>query len=299
MVLACLDACLQSMTPARLPAAREGGDVRKPRTTRRRRGRRARLGVVAGLAALGLAACDYGEATHATEVTDVSARLHGNVHSSDPLPQVWFEYDAQPEVVDGALVFDASTPIQQWACCGPMETASSVVSGLEPGTTYHYRMCVRTESGGGLCGAPVQLTTKPDDRDVVEGHLAIPIYPELGYVDGVSVSVRAEPDSSDPVGAASRSPGTHYFRLADTGSVTCLHIVGNRAAIGFVADYEDFGAPDVPVVVYVEDNGDGGDRFADTTLTEPPVDCPDPATAAVDWRLAAQGDITIVDHPVS
>ncbi len=262
------------------------------------RGRRAVVAVVAvGLVVASLAGCEYGEASGVSNVTDISATLHGTVHSDDPLPRFWFEYDDAPVVVEGVgLTFDSSTPVDQWACCGPMETASRTITGLTPSTTYQYRFCIRTEDDGGLCGAPSSFTTKPDDRDVVSGSVSVPIVPELGSYVGVSASVRAEPDGSDPVGPVSRVPGTHYFRYPDSGDATCLRIVGDRAAIGFVADYQGFGAPDVPQVVFVEDNGTSGDRFGHQIVDAAPLDCPDPSTATVDWTTAVQGDITITDR---
>jgi len=266
-------------------------------TSRRRR--RGLVGlVVAGVVVASLAGCEYGEASGVSDVTDISARLHGTVHSTDPLPEYWFEYDSAPEVVEGVgLVFDSSTPHGEWACCGPMETASDVATGLTPDTTYQYRFCIRTEDGRGQCGGAASFRTKPDDRDVVSGSISVPIVPELGSYVGVSASVRAEPDGSDPVGRVSRVPGTYYFRYPDSGDATCLRILGNRVAIGFVGEYQEVaGQPDIPQVVFIEDNGVGGDRFGHQILDSAPLDCPDPSTTPVTWTTAVQGDITLTDH---
>jgi hypothetical protein len=178
-----------------------------------------------------------------------------------------------------------------------MSEISGAVTGLTASTAYQYRLCIRNEDGGGLCGAPGTFTTKPDDRDVVQGSLGIPIVPELGYVEGVAVSVRAEPDGSQPVGQVSRSPGSAYFRVPDTGPATCPRIVGNRAAIGFVASFTDLDptVPDIPQVVFVEDNGPTGDRFASVTVDETPTACPDPSSVTL--KAAVTGDVTITDHP--
>jgi hypothetical protein len=108
--------------------------------------------------------------------------------------------------------------------------------------------------------------------------------------------VRAEPDSSEPVGTASRLPGSSYFRYPDSGSATCLRIVGNRAAIGFVAlDELGSGAPPVPQVVFVEDNGSSGDRFTHVFTQETPLECPDPSDGAIAWKTATLGNVTITD----
>lgn len=201
-------------------------------------------------------------------------------------------------MVDGKLTFASSTLQNEWACCGPMLTAAMPVSGLSPDTTYHYRLCIRTEPGGGLCGRADTFTTRPDDRDVVEGSLSIAIMPELGAYDGVSASVRAEPDSSSPVGRASRIPGSHHFRFPDSGDATCLRVSGNRAAVGFLTEDElGTGEPPAAHVVFFEDNGPSGDRFGHLIVAETPTDCPDPATAEVAWKVATNGNVTITDHP--
>lgn len=268
------------------------------RGTWTRGGRRRLAGLaVVGLSVAALAGCEYGEATGVSEVTDISARMHGTVHSTDPLPEYWFEYDDAPELVDGVLVFDSSTPHGEWACCGPMETASDVATNLSPDTTYQYRFCIRTEDGGGLCGAPASFRTKPDDRDRVAGAIWSPPVVPLGPGPGIEVDVRAEPDGSDPVGLVSVTPGSYYFRFPDSGPATCLRIVGNRVAIGFVVvDPTGAGMPDISQVVFVEDNGPSGDRWARVTVPDAPLDCPDPSTAAVSWTTPVNGNITITDR---
>lgn len=253
------------------------------------------LGVAA---VLSLTACDYGEATGVSNVTDISATLHGDVHSSDPTPKYWFEYDTSPEAIDGKLTFANATPPNEWACCGPMTSASRTIEGLTADTPYHYRFCIETESGGGLCGASDSFTTRPDDRDVVDGTIYIPVAPELGANDGVAVSVRAEPDGSLPIGEVSRVPGSFYFRWPDSGPATCLRIEGNRAAIGFDAiDTTGSGLPPVPQVVFVEDNGPTGDRFTHLLVAETPTTCPDPDDASITWKVAEEGDLVITDNP--
>jgi hypothetical protein len=265
-------------------------------TTSSSRIRRLLAAPVAVAALAALAGCEFGEASGVSHVTDISATLHGTVHSTDPTPRYWFEYDPDPTVVDGVLIFAHKSFENEWACCGPMTSASMDVSGLTPDTTYHYRFCIETETGGGTCGAPDSFTTRPANRDVVDGVVSIPIMPQLGYVDGVSVRVRAEPDSTLPVGRASRIPGSYYFRVEDEGEATCLRISGNRAAVGFVDSGAYSGEPGPPQVVFVEDNGPTGDRFGHLIVDEVPTECPDPATAEVTWKTATYGDVTVIDH---
>ncbi len=119
----------------------------------------------------------------------------------------------------------------------------------------------------------------------------------LGPGPGIEVDVRAESDGSEPVGLVSVTPGSYYFRLPDSGPATCLRIVGNRVAIGFVVvDPTGAGMPDISQVVFVEDNGPSGDRWARVTVPDAPLDCPDPSTAAVSWTTPVSGNITITDR---
>lgn len=247
------------------------------------------------LAVMSLVGCQRGEVAGVTGISDVSATLHGTVHSDDPTPTYWFEYDPSPEVVDGTLRFESSSPRNRWGCCGPMLTASTNVTGLEPETTYWYRLCIENGDGLGMCGAAGSFTTR-EPGDSVEGEIGIPVIPELGYGFGVTVSARSAADGSDPTGQVSRTPGSYYFRWPDNGTVTCMRVVGNRASIGFVAtDYIGHGEPDVAQVVFVEDNGPSGDRFGHQIVDEAPLECPDPTTFE-DLSTATVGDLTVVDR---
>lgn len=176
-----------------------------------------------------------------------------------------------------------------------MLTASTNVAELEPETTYWYRFCIENSDGRGLCGAAGSFSTR-EPGDSVEGQAGIEPFPPLGGGRELSVSARSTADGSDPTGWISRSPGSSFFRLPDSGSVTCMRVTGNRAAIGFAAtDYTGSGQPDVPQVVFVEDNGPSGDRFGHQIVDEAPLECPDPTTFE-DLATATVGNITVVDR---
>ena len=113
------------------------------------------------------------------------------------------------------------------------------------------------------------------------------------------------------MGNASIAPGSVYFKIPDAGRVTCLRIVGNRAAVGFIADPVDLGQPNpqpIPRVLYVEDNGQTGDRIGFGSLHAPYSDCPTPTDASFpDFVVGGfsvppvleSGDFTIHDHASS
>jgi hypothetical protein len=253
-----------------------------------------RLGAVAVLAVL-LAACDVGQAHEASQVDDTSATLEAYIHSDaegagNETLTWWFEYGSTP-------AFGSTTPeVTSDVPNGQARLVASTVTGLDEGTTYHFRACVR----GGLCGRVLTFTTT-SERDSVHGLGVSTEIPELGYHVGASVDVSASPDGSDPVGRASRSPGVHYFRLPDEGVVTCLRVEGDRASIGFLADYTMFdpSLPLVPVVIYVEDVGTAGDRFTTELPAEVPTSCPDPDVAldSPGVQTVTRGDFVVHDHP--
>lgn len=254
-----------------------------------------RLGAVAAGVAL-LAACDHGDTRSADHVGDTTARLSGYVHTDDAETVTWwFEYGPTWDL-------GSSTPEHAFTTVGTQRGGGvdATLTGLDEGTTYYYRHCVRGSGEGVVCGSRQAFTTT-SGRDSVQGIGVSAEIPELGYYVGAILDASSEPDGSLPEGHASRSPGVHYFRIPDEGDVTCLRVEGDRAAVGFVADYTDYdpGLPLVPVVVYVEDNGSIGDRFSVELPAEPPSTCPDPDTVldAVAGNVLIRGDFVVHDHP--
>jgi hypothetical protein len=256
-----------------------------------------RLGAVAVLALL-LAACDYGTTAPPTHVADTSAVLEGTLHTDDAGSTVtwWFEYG--PTTALGTTTPERSGTFYPGGTNLPVQ---ATVTGLDEGTTLHYRSCVRNAAGGGICGA-IQSFTTTTGRDSVQGLGITEQIPMLGYALGAYADASAEADGSSPEGIASRSPGTYYFRIADEGPVVCLRVEGNRAAVGYLADWTiiDPTLPLVPIVLHIEDNGPTGDRYAVDVVDESPTTCPDPDDLldAVAGNPVLIGDGFVVhDHP--
>lgn len=255
--------------------------------------------LVAVLAAgLLLAACDHGATSPPTHVADTSAVLEGALHTDDAGSTVtwWFEYGATTALGNATpeqtLTFPAGSTAAQ---------VEATVTGLDEATTHHYRTCVRNARGGGLCGA-VQSFTTTAGRDSVHGEGVSSAIPEIGYYVGAIVEASSEPDGSSPVGDASRTPGVHYFRIADEGPVTCLEVEGNRASVGYSADYSmyDPSLPPAHILLHIEDNGAAGDRFVVDVLTEAPTTCPDPDVvldAEVGETVTMLDGFVVHDHP--
>jgi hypothetical protein len=101
--------------------------------------------------------------------------------------------------------------------------------------------------------------------------------------------VHGGPSGENPVGTVEQfvdgSGAVHGIFESSTGAVTCLNVIGNRAAIGFVATpTPGFSNPGIPgyATLIVEDNGSAGtDQSATLSSTEPVTTCPDPRTVTL------------------
>jgi hypothetical protein len=89
----------------------------------------------------------------ATGVTKLSATLNGTVNPDRLATTYHFEYGT-------TNAYGASTPSTDAGAGAADVPASAALSGLTPGTTYHYRL-VATNAGGTIPGADMTLTTLP------------------------------------------------------------------------------------------------------------------------------------------
>ena len=252
--------------------------------------------VVRGLPASGLlllVACGAGVTEPATYVGGASAQLNGRAYNAKGGPTTWwFEYGTTAtygsETPRGTIevVAESSQPV------------SETITGLAEGTTYHYRACALDDEGHGICGADATVTTH-QGQDTVSGLAITAEAPEPIYVaSGGAIDARSGSGGTAASGWVIASPGSYTFRFADQGPVTCVRAEGNAATVGFVAEYEQFGVPDIPRLVVVVDGGPGagGDRYGVQTVSEPVTDCPDPATLINSTSPVIRGDVVVHDH---
>jgi hypothetical protein len=258
--------------------------------------------VLAGFVLVVLTSCGYATTAPATWVTDVGARLTGTVHSTETgTTRYHFEYGP-------TTAYGSTTEIRTVTITNPEigVAVTADVAGLAEGTVYHHRLCAYDVGGdgAGTCSADATLTTS-SGQDSVTGSGWLILSPvSKVWIGSELLDARSAADGSGATGRASADPGplSPFFR--NHGSVTCLRVSGNRAAIGFVTDSAS--STGTPMMVFVEDNGPSGDRWGREVLGAPATSCPEPVEANFAPFLFAGleipstltvGDFTVHDHP--
>jgi Arylsulfotransferase (ASST) len=143
------------------------------------------------LAALVVAGCAIGRASPATDVTSTAATLRGAV-DSDRAQTVswWFEYGT-------TAAYGNETQRRPLTFGGRSRTpVAEAVAGLEPDTTYHFRLCAQAPEFDVFCGDAQTFTTEPESAPTELDVSARPaLYP--AFDPGVSDYVTR--CGSDPV----------------------------------------------------------------------------------------------------
>src|SRR5262249_11916920 len=109
----------------------------------------------------------------ATEVHADRARLHGEVNPNGGDTQLSFEYlsdaEYQANLTPGQPGFAGATVSLSKVGVGMskhVQAASTLVSGLEPGTQYHFRAIGTNLAGEGVAGFDNTFITFPFQREV-------------------------------------------------------------------------------------------------------------------------------------
>lgn len=96
--------------------------------------------------------------TAATNVTDTTATLNGTVNGNGAAVTYVFAYG--PTTTYGSL----SNPPGALAPSTVPQNVSATVTGLQPSTTYHFRLAATSTTAPGTPGADMTFTTKPRKR---------------------------------------------------------------------------------------------------------------------------------------
>ncbi|OAI56761.1 hypothetical protein AYO49_00600 [Verrucomicrobiaceae bacterium SCGC AG-212-N21] len=157
----------------------------------------------------------------ASSVTATSATLNGTVNPNGLLTAAQFEYG--PTTAYGSLAAASLSPNN-----GTLDQAVNVpLTGLTPGTLYHYRLTATTSSGTKVTGDGTFTTAPAPEIRVFAG--SNDTAPEL--TDGQSVAV-------DFGGTPLGTPVTRSFTVKNTGTAS-LHVSG----VTLPAMYECVGSP--------------------------------------------------------
>jgi len=221
------------------------------------------------------AGCAVGVRQPATDITDTIATLNGKVLSTTGGPGSWyFEYGPTPARTERTPVRSIDFEVNK------SEPVSEPVSGLEPGTTYHFAVCAEdSENPGEPFCSPDQTFASLAVEDSATG---------MGSSRDFTFDFAATsgPSGENPDGTFSGE----YLDFHLEGPVICLNVEGNVATLVFTHDTPNFGRW---AVVTVVDNGpDGQDTIAPTTYNIP-KDCSTRETTLE--QPLTDGDIAVSD----
>lgn len=253
-----------------------------------RRMRQVGLAGAAASAAIVLSSCGFGVTHGVANVFGLSATLTGVVGNTEGMVVAhWFEYGTTTEY--GSTTERLADRVEPRVGL-PVE---ATVTGLEPETEYHYRLCGIEGGDTPACGKDRTFTTTASGASVT-GRGTLAEMPELANF-GASVEALSAGDGSEPLGEVIRSPSSYDFRWHDRGPVTCLRVEGNRAAVGFEVIQPGFGGEPREIfdVLLIEDNGPTGDRLKMVSNEAPGTTCPEPNAEALDAVVLIRGDFVV------
>jgi hypothetical protein len=192
------------------------------------------VATVAVVVASLLSGCAVGIPTAPTGVSGTAATLHGTVGSNVAgTVRYWFEYGTTRS-------YGSRTTEHTISISGrPRAVPGEPVGGLQPGTTYHLRMCAIDPNGvGPACsGDRTFVTGAPEDAVYGRGTVYDPQFPlPLGTL---FVDARSGAAGQNPTGILT---GFTRYGMEFAYPVTCLRVEGTRATVGtgaFFAFFED------------------------------------------------------------
>jgi hypothetical protein len=172
---------------------------------------------------------------------------------------------------------------------------SEPVSGLAPGTTYHYRLCAQDQEPdvGAFCSHDETFTTIATE-DSVTGSGSVPALGDVNF----TVSVHGGPSGENPSGSwhvTSTSISSFNF----DATPTCLNVSGSEGTTGFRIDTGP--QTGTGFMAAFRDGGAGADQGLWYLFsTDPSAQCPSPASppaGSVIGPTSISGDVKVVDAP--
>ena len=229
--------------------------------------------VLIGLIALASGGC-YASTEPATDVQQSSATLHAHGTANNGEATSYFELWPT-----GSPSRQVSTGAGFHWPAGASGPFSRTVDGLYPSTPYSFRVCGRDDSGGSVvCAQTRTFTTQAATQDELWG----------GFFGSPSFNayVRAK------AGPTGQNPSGHLSASDFNGFVTCLHVTGNRAAVGGVGNNS-------AMLMTVVDNGPTGTDTVQRTVA-PVAIAPNCAAASFANQVPVATDsegFIVIDAP--
>lgn len=230
--------------------------------------------------------CTIGFRVPATDITTTSATLNGAVGSNRSEQGEWFFRYGK------TTAYGNETPhrsIEFIALEG--QRVSEPISGLDPGTTYHYVNCADDQEPGvdAFCSHDQTFTTRPTG-DFISGS---------GNVVGAdfALTVHGSSTGQNPTGffTARNSPTFNF-----DATPTCLNVSGSSATTGYRIDTGPQ-AGEGFMAAFTDNAGSGADQGLWYIFSsEPPADCPLPTAPPPGSTIGPAnigGDIEVVDAP--
>jgi hypothetical protein len=230
-------------------------------------------GLLIGLACMACGGC-YASTEPATDIGQSSAKLHAHGTADNGEATSYFEL--WPTASPSRQVSTGQGFHWPAGASGPF---SRIVDGLYPSTPYSFRVCGRDDSGGNaVCAQTLTFTTTAATQDELWG--------------GFFVSPSFNGYARAKAGPAGENPSGHLFASDFNGFVTCLHVDGNRAAVGGVGNNS-------AMLMTVVDGGPSGTDTVQRSVA-PVAISPNCASASFANQVpigAESGDFIVIDAP--
>ena len=164
----------------------------------------------------------YGSTEPATNIGPESAKLNARGTADKGPATAWFEY-----WLTASSVHRQTDPVHVPA--GASGAFWTNVSGLAANSGYSFRFCGRDDSasGGGVCAQTLTFKTAAPVEDAAVGS-----WTPSPHFNG-AVNAHSGPAGQNPRGDVSMVDAPTVFN-AFKGTVSCLAVQGNRAAVGAI-----------------------------------------------------------------
>jgi hypothetical protein len=228
----------------------------------------------------------YGSTEPAGNISRTAATLRGFGTANNGPVTVRFEYWQTAHPSDRQLTEPKHIP---GGARGPV---SAEVTGLEPETSYSFRMCGSDDADGKVvCAQTRSFVTIPPEDSVVGEFLV------TGLAQG-TIDAHSGPNGENPHGHVHFEGDYDLWQTFD-GEVSCLLVRGNKAAIGVVGEgtRNDGGSnPRSGTLLLAVTDGGTGDQDSITGFFAQGSEPPDCESISLGGGAVSERDLVVVDN---